>query len=591
MKTIFTKYNRERLPRFQIATKIIRTDAGGFIARKEPLSADAIEHIQTIYNNHSLLSDKFTTINLCQPALADNAIEFEFINGNSFEKLLKEAINCQNKMQFMAIMHQYIAYVSSFISRKQETFVSCDKFKEVFGEWEIDEPQDIIDIANFDMNFSNLIISDNGITQIDYEWVFAFPIPISLLFYRIVFDYLNGIIKDYKLPISHEEIFALFNLNFKHFKHYGTNIAKFYQYVYDDGKYGLNNNVLLPISDVMGTINMQQLFVGEFDNVYSEDKSLRVSFNYETTQCTFDVSEYSNIHSLRFDPINRPAKVKLLSSKLLLGDEDESVELAMAWHNGIVDDYGYYDFKHSDPQIIFSIPEPFISQINKVVFEYEIIPYNSNQILGLLDDIWSKYQSNMMHSELIYQDKIIENKRYYQDVLEEKEQEYHLKFMERMRIQQDEMVEKENECLANIRQNERLYQDSLDKKENELQAKLKENERVCHDLLIEKEYEYQTNLKQNERMYQDMLIEKDKQLQAKLNQYKIDHQKELIEQETRQKKESLQHIRKYQDEMLQNERIYKKELKLKNQEIDNIINSLSYKIMRRLRILRKLVKS
>ena len=53
---------------------------------------------------------------------------------------------------------------------------------------DIDEPQDLIELANIDMIFSNLFVADNdSITQIDYEWVFDCPVPKTIFLWRAIF--------------------------------------------------------------------------------------------------------------------------------------------------------------------------------------------------------------------------------------------------------------------------------------------------------------------------------------------------------------------------------------------------------------------
>ena len=48
MKTIFAKYNRERLPKYQIVTKIVLDNDGQRYAIKEALCDEAKAHIEDI---------------------------------------------------------------------------------------------------------------------------------------------------------------------------------------------------------------------------------------------------------------------------------------------------------------------------------------------------------------------------------------------------------------------------------------------------------------------------------------------------------------------------------------------------------------
>ncbi|MES2204566.1 MAG: hypothetical protein V4496_05015 [Pseudomonadota bacterium] len=101
---------------------------------------------------------------------------------------------------------------------------------------------------------------------------------------------------------------------------------------------------------------------------------------------TFDLSEYQNIQSLRFDPINYPAKIKIISSEIELANGDTH-SLKLKWHNGAALS-DVIDFPHAHPQITFDIPSELSDFILRVKFHANIQPYNRADILSLQHSIY-----------------------------------------------------------------------------------------------------------------------------------------------------------------------------------------------------------
>ena len=80
MRTIFAKYNSERLPKYQIVTKIVEDNDKKRYALKEPLCEEAKEHMENIYKNYELLRSTYD-INLVKPTIVENGILFEMEEG------------------------------------------------------------------------------------------------------------------------------------------------------------------------------------------------------------------------------------------------------------------------------------------------------------------------------------------------------------------------------------------------------------------------------------------------------------------------------------------------------------------------------
>ena len=247
MKTIFAKYNRERLPQFQTVTKIVELKDGSKKVFKHALNSQARGHIAEIFSNYTRLTDKYPDIKLVKPVLEnDLTVSFPIVQGVSLDKLLKQALDNEDRETFLALLDKFISYVDSFVDTRQVKFVPCEKFKIVFGDWQSEELQDTISFVNMDLIFSNLFLNeDDTIAQIDYEWVFEFAIPVKLVLFRTLATLLNGFFNNIIPSGYREQIIDFFGMRKSEFSEYIYNESQFYKYVYGaEKKYFLNNNVL-----------------------------------------------------------------------------------------------------------------------------------------------------------------------------------------------------------------------------------------------------------------------------------------------------------------------------------------------------------
>lgn len=237
MEVVFAKFNRERLPRFQTVTKIVKLDDGSQIAIKEALSEEAKEHIQGMIDFYNLLNSKYPHIKLVEPTfLSEGSISFPIAKGASLEQLLKNALEKNDKEEFFSLLRRFIEYVDSFVNHRQIEFIPCKDFKHILGNWRINELQDVIDVASFDIIFSNLFLEENNIVQIDYEWVFNFPIPRDLIVSRSIimfFDKFYFLLDNLKL----EDVFIALDLNTKFIEYYPKDKAGLLKYVKGNNYY------------------------------------------------------------------------------------------------------------------------------------------------------------------------------------------------------------------------------------------------------------------------------------------------------------------------------------------------------------------
>gem|GEM_PF-3886698 len=310
MKTIFAKYNSERLPQFQIVTKLVKDNNEKHYAIKQALTKEALKHIDQIFLNYELLTSKYT-INLVQPQKTSDGILFEMAQGKSLENILLECIEKSDKESFEKYVNKFIDFVDSFVTKRNVIFEPCENFKSIFGEWKNNEPQDIIEIANIDMIFGNIFVDNAIFTLIDYEWVFNFPIPKSYVVWRslAIFSAYHSIEMNKFIEINNEDFMKL-DSHFSNFVHgknkkyfLASKVAKVPHFI------NLEHKEAVPSFDYV-----IQLFIDQGDGI-SEENSIKlpVAHNTEFQEFTFDLTDKQNIKTLRLDPLNECCVIEIES--------------------------------------------------------------------------------------------------------------------------------------------------------------------------------------------------------------------------------------------------------------------------------------
>lgn len=231
-KIIYSKFNRERLPRFQTETSIYKEN-GVIFAKKKALGDNALKHIKDIYANFLLLQNRSKKIiRIAKANLQKNEIVFEYINGTSFDKLLLDSVFQRDKFGFLNLITEYIQLINNMTPVKKGKFKTDSKFAEIFREKFELNCTSYLEVANIDLIFENIIIDEEGnYTIIDYEWVFDFAIPLNYILYRSIINLFFKYKEYLQNFISREEIFDFCRLNAKEIKIYDKMEINFQAYV------------------------------------------------------------------------------------------------------------------------------------------------------------------------------------------------------------------------------------------------------------------------------------------------------------------------------------------------------------------------
>lgn len=232
----YVKYNRTRRECFQIKT-VIRGNGKRRLVEKSALDMEGTPHIWSLGTNYTSLSMQYTGVKFVEPAMSEDRcrVQFPYVEGKTWAQVLGEEI--QEGKAPVRTIQKAMDQVLEVKTTSRVHFRLTPEFTEVFGDdknisWEIFEGQECLEISNIDALFENILLTENGMYCLDYEWVFPFPIPVRFIEYRILFYFYRqyhsiltacSSVEEWllKFEISREEqqIFRKMEISFQQYVH------------------------------------------------------------------------------------------------------------------------------------------------------------------------------------------------------------------------------------------------------------------------------------------------------------------------------------------------------------------------------------
>ena len=196
-KIIYSKYSNDRSEDYKIRTDIVVDENGKRYARKSPLTEKCKTHINAMYENYLGLTEEFcdTNIRMNRCEKDGDALEFEYVEGKTYEVYLDELLEKDDAESFIDAVRKYVDVLKS---AAVEDFVMTDAFRKMFGDTPNFAGAKCLKISDVDMIFPNLVIHKNETTGeeewevLDYEWSYSIPIPIDFVIYRAFHYYEAG---------------------------------------------------------------------------------------------------------------------------------------------------------------------------------------------------------------------------------------------------------------------------------------------------------------------------------------------------------------------------------------------------------------
>lgn len=242
---LYVKYNRTRREKFQIKTQIMEENGARFVEKKA-LCMEGEGHIRSFQEKYELLNSQNKRLRTVKPEISKDGItaRFQFLQGRTMAELLGEELNSGNVIEAVKKGMDLIYDIRpKFIS----DFHVTPEFMEVFGATgELDEakassleisdmavgkPEESYAASNIDALFENMLVTEDGIYALDYEWVFLFPLPAGFVRYRTLHYFhrqYGGLLGDrYRDQLSFlrefgidEKLFPLYEIMERSFQEY-----------------------------------------------------------------------------------------------------------------------------------------------------------------------------------------------------------------------------------------------------------------------------------------------------------------------------------------------------------------------------------
>ncbi len=395
MKVIYSRYNRFRLPQFQIETQILR-EKNRKLVLKKALTEQARQHIMDISRGRELLKAQIRDPNLKVSEIIEKNMDsvcFEFIEGISFDKKVFDEIVQKNRKGFFALIESYHGLLTNAFATTGSLTEACPFFDAdaiaVLAEESLFHP-----IAWLDPVLDNLLWIDDFCYLVDTEWVFPYSVPVSFEFFRGI-SFLYSKYQEYGIhqlfPFS--ELLQYYGFSEDKTKKYFELENVFQEYVHGkDRKYFIFSKYLqnaypfcpgnIKSNHELHKItshHIAQLFV---DTGCGFNKTESITKPVHGTERTieFDLSSFHNIKALRFDPLNDLTAIHLDHIHLVV-EEGNIIPIEQHQTNACYQKGNYLIFDTKDPIIAL----PFsVEHAQKFVISMEYVTLGNDTYPDLL---------------------------------------------------------------------------------------------------------------------------------------------------------------------------------------------------------------
>ncbi|CAN7723552.1 hypothetical protein LJR153_006063 [Paenibacillus sp. LjRoot153] len=390
MSIEYVKYNPFRRKEFALKT-IIENVNGKIQVKKKSLDIQAEKFVKKIIENRQLLTNEYKQLVVCgaEANNNDNEIIFDYVKGITLQESVLKTIECNDKKGFIDILYVYkeILTDQGRIPLKKTSELT-DEFYSVFGVVPNGYTFEYLPVSNIDMSFDNLVVNDDKLTMIDYEWVFSFPLPINYVIYRNVITFYNKFKNklDKNKFISVEEVFKLFNIYENDINIFAQMENSFQNYVHGNNSNIYNKylketyylNDILELKQREASNSIAQFFWDDGTS-FNEVNALNIDINIQNRNeqsIEFTVNEIKSIfqNDFRIDICKLPCAIKIIEIYVKYADFNRKLNISHT--NANVIDGNCYAFFHDDPQFIFDKLENTEIEIEKIILKVQFIDFN-----------------------------------------------------------------------------------------------------------------------------------------------------------------------------------------------------------------------
>ena len=218
----YVKYNRTRQDRFQIKTEIL-ADRGRLLVEKSALKPEGTEHIRSFEEKYQALSGQSIRLKVAKPEISGDGmrVRFPYFEGRTMAELLRE---CMASAVGEEEIYDAVAGAMKYIYEVREDHIrpfsltpefyqvfNCLQELDSYGEEKLQTllAGDSYWASNIDGLFENMLVTQDGVYAIDYEWVYFFPVPAAFVRFRTL-AYFYRRYKNLLPPQSEQEFLGHF---------------------------------------------------------------------------------------------------------------------------------------------------------------------------------------------------------------------------------------------------------------------------------------------------------------------------------------------------------------------------------------------
>lgn len=181
---LYARGNFQRKAAFQILTTI-ELQNNTRVVYKRALNKQAEAHLAQIAAHYDKLADMTLPFKIVQPIHhGTNELSFAEVPGIRFDAVLREALASGSSVAVASVIDECLELVDAL--PKTDAIASQNKqLSAIFGP-DYNTQESCAAIGLIDFGLDNFIKDKQTLYLIDYEWLFDFPIPISLLKQRLL---------------------------------------------------------------------------------------------------------------------------------------------------------------------------------------------------------------------------------------------------------------------------------------------------------------------------------------------------------------------------------------------------------------------
>ncbi len=383
---LYVKHSNERDERFSIRTEVLKKPDGSRLVRKRAAGKAGEGHLNHINISYQLLKGLYrdTSIEMNRCKKGDGMVTLEYITGRTLEEMLDELLADGQIDKLWETLDNYLEVLRKSGSTK--LFTPTAKFQEVFGAVQLPDGLFGAEVSNVDCICSNLVWDGQKEKwqMLDYEWTFAFPIPVHFLIYRVLHYYLYS--STMRNRLLEEDFFGRAGITPAEQEIYGQMEENFQRYI--TGK-------LTPMRAMYDSISpgvLMDLKNGSWEKQYYQDclqvyTDLGSGFSEENSwllpckegRLRGVIALPKGAKRVRLDPTDKCCMVRLeclrpaVKEESMLSEENFSIRESLLpfTSNGCACGPGEFFFDTTDPQFLLED----LSQAGEgISFAYQVTP-------------------------------------------------------------------------------------------------------------------------------------------------------------------------------------------------------------------------